>query len=182
MGVLHEFNPDFREIAYIRSVTPLRGILCTGKSVRHSRGCGIRLLLSSSHLEGCLTRPLGVSPVPGRINGVVSSNALSGPCLLTSVELFSMLPLDRKDMRNGNSPSDPRGKPAFLASHQAVSQRLVGEMPAKAIMHGTFQAIWPRQVVRGSIPNYKAGLEPPGELPASATNCWLCVKAALLCQ
>lgn len=73
-----------------------------------------------------MTRPLGVGPVPGRINGIVSSDALSGPCLLTSVELFSMLPLDRKDMRNGNSPSDPRGKPAFLASHQAVSQRRVG--------------------------------------------------------
>ena len=33
-------------------------------------------------------------------------------------------------------------------------------------MHSTFQLIWLDHVVGGNSPNYKAGLEPPGEFPA----------------
>lgn len=59
-----------------------------------------------------------------------------------------------------------------------LSQFFVGEMLAKAIMHGTFQPIWLNQVVRGNIPNY----QPPGGFPASATHRWLSVNTALLHQ
>lgn len=52
------------------------------------------------------------------------------------------------------------------AQHQALSKCIDRKMPGKAIMHSTFPPIWLAQVVGGIVPNYKAGLEPPGEFPA----------------
>lgn len=109
------------------------------------------LLLSWSYLEGFWLTHQGWVLCRGGINGIVSSNASSGPCLLTSVELFSMLPLDWKDMKKRNSPSGPWRKSPFLGSAPGCVTALCGGNASRVsqVVKATFpiaRQVWGLQV------------------------------------
>lgn len=170
-------NVDFREITYIRSATVLRGRLHW--EIRKALMRVWVLLLSWS------TWRVSDSPVRGESRATRDTWDCTQQHPLSSLPsdicwaIFHATPGHEKQNQSLFLDSAPGCLPRLSTR---LSQCFVGEMLAKAIMHGTFQPIWLSQVVRGNIPNYKAGLEPPGGFPASATHCWLSVNMALLHQ
>ena len=144
-------------------------------------GVWARLLHSRSHTERCLACPAGGVLCREGANGIVPTKLYQVPALLRLLSYFHAPPEQKQHeqqsiwfLREAMCPqSRPLRSPASLlprAQQQAVSKCVVRKMPGKAIMHSTFQPVWPDQVVSGSVPNHQAGWGRPGEVPASAAR------------